>query len=122
MEGSMKTPAVNCNPQTGKIEIKGRSIPENAIKFYKPIMDWLDQYSSNPQKLTEVDLQLEYFNTSSSKCILDFFKKLILIFTAGNEMVINWIYVDDDDDMLEVGNDFQSMVKIPFRMIKVPEQ
>ena len=73
--GTQKTPTVNFN-SNGVIEIKGRSIPENSIEFYKPLVDWLDVYSSKPQVITEVNVQLEYFNTSSSKCILDVFKKL----------------------------------------------
>jgi hypothetical protein len=121
IEGSMKTPTVNLDPATGKIELKGRSIPENAVRFYQPIYDWLTQYQKNPQKLTEVHVHLDYFNTSSSKCILDFFKLLIAIYKDGNDMVINWYYVEEDDDMLEVGQEYQSMVKIPFKMIRVPE-
>jgi hypothetical protein len=70
IEGSPKTPTVNFEA-SGKIEIKGRSIPENSIEFYKPLIDWLDQYLTSPAKLTNVNVQLEYFNTSSSKCILD---------------------------------------------------
>ena len=56
--------------------LKGRSIPENSIELYKPLNEWLDQYASAPKPATVVDMKLEYFNTSSSKCILDFFKKL----------------------------------------------
>lgn len=121
IEGTQKTPTVNFNPSTGKIEIKGRSIPENSIEFYKPLVDWLEQYLSNAQKLTEVNVQLEYFNTSSSKCILDVFKKLEAIYKAGNEVVINWYYEEDDEDMLEAGEDYQSIIKIPFKMIEIAE-
>ena len=74
IEGSPKTPTVNFDPN-GVVELKGRSIPENSIEFYKPIIAWLDEYNSNAQSETAVNIQLEYFNTSSSKCILDVFKK-----------------------------------------------
>ncbi|HBX53330.1 MAG: nuclear pore complex subunit [Bacteroidetes bacterium RIFOXYA12_FULL_35_11] len=121
IEGTQKTPTVNFNHETGKIEIKGRSIPENSIEFYKPLVDWLEQYGAAPQKLTEVNVQLEYFNTSSSKCILDVFKKLEAIYKGGNEVVINWYYEEDDEDMLEAGEDYQSIIKIPFKMIEIAE-
>lgn len=121
IEGTPKTPTVNFLADTGKIEIKGRSIPENSIEFYKPLVDWLEQYSSVPCQLTEVDVQLEYFNTSSSKCILDVFKKLESIHKGGNEVVINWYYEEDDEDMLEAGEDYQSIIKIPFKMIEIEE-
>ncbi len=76
IEGTPKTPTVNFDADKGLVEIKGRSIPENSIEFYKPLVDWLEGYSSGPAGSTTVNVQLEYFNTSSSKCILDVFKKL----------------------------------------------
>ncbi|MGI6479667.1 MAG: DUF1987 domain-containing protein [Salinivirgaceae bacterium] len=118
IEGSPKTPTVNFEA-SGKIEIKGRSIPENSIEFYKPLIDWLDQYLTSPAKLTNVNVQLEYFNTSSSKCILDVLKKLEAIYKAGNEVVINWHYEEDDEDMLEAGEDYQSIIKVPFKMCEI---
>lgn len=118
--GTPKTPTVHFD-DAGKVEIKGRSIPENSIEFYKPLVDWLEQYLSTPAELTEVNIQLEYFNTSSSKCILDVFKKLEAIYKSGNEVVINWYYEEDDEDMLEAGEDYQSIIKIPFKMIETEE-
>jgi len=119
--GTPKTPTVNFSADSGIIEIKGRSIPENSIEFYKPLVDWLDAYASTPSLQTTVNIQLEYFNTSSSKCILDVFKKLENIFKSHNEVVINWYYEEDDEDMLEAGEDYQSILKIPFKMIEIEE-
>ena len=119
IEGTPKTPTVNFDATTGIIEIKGRSIPENSIEFYRPLVEWLEEYSKTPQKLTTVNIQLEYFNTSSSKCILDVFKKLETIKKARNEVVINWYYEEDDEDMLEAGEDYESIIRIPFKMIEV---
>jgi hypothetical protein len=119
IEGTPKTPTVNFDAATGIVEIKGRSIPENSIEFYRPLVEWLEEYSKEPQKLTTVNIQLEYFNTSSSKCILDVFKKLESIKKARNEVVINWYYEEDDEDMLEAGEDYESIIRIPFKMIEV---
>ncbi|MFO8236137.1 MAG: DUF1987 domain-containing protein [Bacteroidales bacterium] len=121
IEGTTKTPTVNLNPKTGTIEIKGRSIPENSIEFYRPVVEWLEEYADDPQKKTTVNVQLEYFNTSSSKCILDIFKKLETIKKARNEVVINWYYEEDDEDMLEAGEDYESIIRIPFKMIEIVE-
>jgi hypothetical protein len=119
LEGTPKTPTVNMDGATGIVEIKGRSIPENSIEFYRPLVEWLEDYSKEPQELTTVNIQLEYFNTSSSKCILDVFKKLEAIKKARNEVVINWYYEEDDEDMLEAGEDYESIIRIPFKMIEV---
>jgi hypothetical protein len=119
IDGTPKTPSVNMNPQSGVIEIKGRSIPENSIEFYKPVVDWLEEYASGPAEKTIVNVQLEYFNTSSSKCILDVFKKLEVLKKDQNEVIINWYYEEDDEDMLEAGEDYESIIKVPFKMIQI---
>jgi hypothetical protein len=121
IEGTGKTPHVNFEGTTGVLELKGRSIPENSIEFYKPLIDWLDHYARAPQATTVFRVQLEYFNTSSSKCILDLFKKLEGVRSAGNEVQVHWHYETDDEDMLEAGEDYQAILNLPFRMIEVEE-
>ncbi|HEX3008245.1 MAG TPA: DUF1987 domain-containing protein [Bacteroidales bacterium] len=119
IEGTAKTPTVKFDAELGVIEIKGRSIPENSIEFYKPLVDWLDKYSKVAKPITKVNVQLEYFNTSSSKCILDVFKKLESIHKTNKEVIINWYYEEDDEDMLEAGEDYESIIRVPFKMIEV---
>lgn len=120
IEGTAKTPTIKFDSAAGIIEIKGRSIPENSIEFYKPLIDWLDKYSFKPQGNTVVNIQLEYFNTSSSKCILDVFKKLEAINKIGSsKVIINWHYEEDDEDMSEAGEDYQAIINIPFNMVMI---
>ena len=109
----------NISPNTK--EISENSIPENSVEFYKPIIDWLDKFGDTPSDETNVNIQLEYFNTSSSKCILDIFKRLELIHKKGNPVEINWYYEEDDEDMFEAGEDYQSIINIPFKMIEMEE-
>ncbi len=119
IEKTPNTPKLFFNPDDGKIEIKGRSIPVNTIDFYRPFIELLEKYSASPKDVTEINIQLEYFNTSSSKCILDIFKKLESMYKNGSNIVVNWYYEKDDEDMLESGEDYQSIIKIPFNMIEV---
>ena len=118
IEGSAKTPTIEFKAE-GTLLIKGRSIPENSIEFYKPLIDWIGAYGGAPKEGTEVNIQLEYFNTSSSKCILDVFKKLETL--SSTKVAINWYYEEDDEDMLEAGEDYQAIIDIPFKMIEVEE-
>lgn len=118
IEGTAKTPTVNFVGTNGTLELKGRSIPENSIEFYKPLIDWIESYARSAKANTRVDVQLEYFNTSSSKCILDLFKKLEGV---GGEIVVQWYYEEDDEDMLEAGEDYEAIINIPFKMIEVEE-
>ena len=121
IEGTPKTPTITFDTTKGFLEIKGRSIPENSIEFYKPLVDWLEKYATKPQAATNVNIQLEYFNTSSSKCILDVFKKLEAINKSGSQVVINWFYEEDEEDMLEAGEDYQAIINVPFKMVQVTE-
>ncbi|MGC6531762.1 MAG: DUF1987 domain-containing protein [Flavobacteriales bacterium] len=118
IEGTAKTPTVSFSSASGTLEIKGRSIPENSIEFYKPLIDWIESYARQSKDTTQVNIQLEYFNTSSSKCILDLFKKLEGV---GGEIVVQWYYEEDDEDMLEAGEDYEAIINIPFKMIEVEE-
>ncbi|PCH91165.1 MAG: nuclear pore complex subunit [Bacteroidetes bacterium] len=123
IEPTPKTPLINFDPDKGHIEIRGRSIPENSLEFYKELLEWLDEYGNNPQAKTNVEVQLEYFNTSSSKCILDVFKALEGIHKkGGTEMVIHWYYEEDDEDMLEAGGDYEAIVTVPFEKIAIEEE
>ncbi|HRE96602.1 MAG: DUF1987 domain-containing protein [Flavobacteriales bacterium] len=119
IDGTPKTPTVTFSKDNGVLEIRGRSIPENSIEFYKPLIDWIEAYGKSPKGDTMVNIKLEYFNTSSSKCILDVFKKLETV--SGTNMTINWYYEEDDEDMLEAGEDYQAIINIPFKMIEVAE-
>jgi hypothetical protein len=123
IESTPKTPMVHFDPERGHIEIRGRSIPENSLEFYKTLLDWLEEYGNAPQSSTNVEVQLEYFNTSSSKCILDVFKALEGIHKKGKtEMVIHWYYEEDDEDMLEAGGDYEAIVTVPFEKIAIEEE
>ena len=121
IEGTPKTPTIKFDASTGVFDIKGRSIQENSVEFYKPLIDWLDLYKETPNNKTVVNIKLEYFNTSSSKCILDVFKKLETIHKAKNEVEVNWYYEEDDEDMLEAGEDYESIIRVPFKMIEIVE-
>ena len=120
-EGNSKTQTINFDLQSGSLEIKGRSVPENSVEFYRPLIEAIDKYSASAKPNTNVNIFLEYFNTSSSKCILDVFKKLEKIHKAGSAVTIHWKYEEEDDDMLEAGQDYEALVNLPFKMVEVAE-
>jgi len=120
LEGTNKTPLVNFSLQTGVLELGGKSIPENSFGFYQPLLNWIDEYSQNPQTKTDVKITLEYFNTSSSKCLLDIFRKLSALHQTGKSNVeVFWYYEEEDEDMMEAGQDYESLVDLKFSIIKL---
>ncbi len=116
-EQSPKTPHITLNPSSGVFEMQGKSIPDNSVMFYKPLFEWLESYLLQPAPVTTLNIQLDYFNTSSAKCIADLFKKLEQISIRGKgQVVINWLYKEFDEDMIEAGEDYKTIVKVPFNV------
>ena len=120
LEATMKTPSIEFDSLQGLLEIKGRSNPENTLDFYRPLVAWVDEYVQNPAEKTTVNIHLEHFNTSSSKSILEVFRALEPIHKASKgEIVVNWFYEDDDEDILEAGENYEAITGLPFRMVAI---
>jgi len=121
-EGSLTTPDVLFDPNTGLIELRGKSIPENSFEFYEPLYDWLSEYSSDPQPETNVNLSMEYFNTSSSKEFMKFFRKLEALHKSGlTNVKIKWYHETDDEEMMEMGESLDREVEIPVEIVAIDE-
>ncbi|MGD1891330.1 MAG: DUF1987 domain-containing protein [Cyclobacteriaceae bacterium] len=110
---TMKTPDIFFDLEMGNFEIKGRSIPENSIDFYSQVMNWLDEYEKKPNEETKLSVKLEYFNTSSSKCLIDIFRRLEKLHGHRTNVEVHWYYEEEDEDMKESGEDFRDLVKMP---------
>lgn len=121
VEGTVKTPTVVLDADAGVLLIRGRSIPENTIDFFSPINNWVDSYCAVPKDKTTFQIRLEYFNTSTSKCLLDLLRKFENINKFRSEVTVEWYYEINDDDMEEAGQDYQAIVELPFNMIEVEE-
>lgn len=117
IKGTEDTPSVILDKAAKRFEFSGRSIPEDVNQFYKVILEWIDEYSKDPNDRTEIHFKLEYFNTASSKIILDMLLKFEEIVESGKEVVIKWHYHEDEEDMLEAGEEYADIVDIPFDYI-----
>jgi len=113
------TPKMSFNANTGIFELSGRSMPEVAMNIYKPIIDWLDQYFLNPQKETQIIFRLSFFNTSSSKYIMEMLKKMENAYKRNISVKAVWYC--EDEDLLDLANDYQALVKIPMEINKIEE-
>ena len=117
IESSAETPEIILDKKSNTFIFKGKSLPENPIFFYKPVLNWLDDYINDPNPETKVSFMMAYFNTSSSKIILDIMKRLELIKKSGHDVVINWMFREDDEDMLEAGEIYSERISVPFNLI-----
>lgn len=117
IEPTHKTPKVYLDPAENVFELSGRSIPEDSVGFYQRVLAWIDEYAKSPLPKTHFKFELEYFNTSSSKNILELLKKLESIHTDGHEVQISWYYDEDDEDMEETGEDYKALLAVPLELI-----
>ncbi len=115
INGTEDTPSIILDKTTNTFEISGRSLPEDVVTFYKPTIDWLEAFGNAPNNNFSFDFKLEYFNTASSKIILDILMKLDEVAeNKGASITINWHYDKNDDDMQEAGEEYAELVSLPF--------
>jgi hypothetical protein len=119
LEPKAKTPLVNFDNKTGVMFLKGMSCSENSLEFYRPVLDWVERYGKSPLDSTTVNIEFKYFNTSSAKCILDVLEKFANIYNMGNNVVFNWHYEKNDEEMLEAGENFSEILGIPFNIREI---
>jgi hypothetical protein len=117
IQGTEDTPKITLDKDNEIMEISGRSLPEDVTSFYDPVLAWLDEYSQSPNKQTIFNFKLVYFNTASSKLLLDILMKLEEIHENGNEVLIRWHFPEDDEDMEEAGEEYADIVDVPFEQI-----
>ena len=113
------TPSVYFNPKKGIMDLRGKSCPENPLLFYRYLFKSLDQFATQPHDFLKTNMAFEYFNTSSSKCLFHYLKKLDELEKQGKKVMVNWFYEDADDDMYETGEDLSSFFSMPFNFIGV---
>jgi len=115
--GTDDTPTVILDSDNDVFEISGRSLPEDVTAFYEPILNWLEDYANSPNAKTVFTFKLVYFNTASSKLLLDILMKLEQMHEDGKEVLIRWFYPEDDEDMQEAGEEYADIVDIPFEQV-----
>lgn len=117
IEPTEDTPKILLDLTANSLEFSGISIPEDAAQFYQPVMDWLDKFSQSPAAGANFVFKLEYFNTASSKVILDILLKIDEINSAANSgLKVTWFHEEDDEDMQEAGEEYAELVELAFEL------
>ena len=105
IEATKYTPIITLDVE-GTMTLVGKSYPENTFEFYAPMMEWVKEYFENNAKdTTTVNMEITYFNSSSSKLFFDFFD-LLEEYGGDNKININWIYDEENESAEEAGEDF----------------
>ena len=117
LEQTDDSPFVMLDKENNRFEISGKSLPEDVVDFYQPILDWLNTYRSEPNPKTEFSIKLIYFNTASSKLILDILMIFEEMVEEGHNVLIKWLSIQSDEDMQEAGKEYEEMVDVPFEHV-----
>lgn len=120
LEGTSETPEIELNAKNGTFIFSGRSLPENPLSFYEPVKQWLTQYALKPAPTTHAKFAFDYFNTASSKLILELIDVIKAAEKNNSKIVFEWHYQEDDEDMMEAGEDFESLTDSEFTFIPYP--
>lgn len=115
--GNELTPKACFDKEQNTFSLSGRSIPENAIDIYAPIIDWWQQYLQNPNPETTIDMNFEYINSSSMKQIAKLIAILDTVPACESKITVNWHYNTDDTDSKLQAERLAKMVKFPFVLI-----
>jgi len=108
------SPEVVLDKEKQDMYISGKSLPEDVVDFYQPVLDWLEAYRKAPNASTVFQLKLLYFNTASSKMIMDILMIFEEMVEEGREVRIQWFSLASDEDMQEAGQEYEEMVDVPF--------
>lgn len=111
------TPTIRFDAKTGELLLEGKSFPPDVTTFFKEILNWLDEYILNPAESTTMKLKLDYFNTASSKIVMDILYKMEEMHQKGHKVIVEWFYPEDDEDMMETGKEYEELINVPFKQI-----
>ena len=119
IEATKYTPQIDFDLKNGILCISGRSYPENTAEFYQPIVSWIRQNVQNQSdKVFVFNMDIAYFNSSSSKVFMDIFEMLDKSAQRTENITINWYYDKDDEIILEHGEEFQEDLEyIKFHLV-----
>jgi len=114
IEGSDDSPEVLLDKTSGEFVISGKSLPEDVVDFFEPVLEWLEAYADDPLEKTVFNFKLIYFNTASSKLILDILMVLEDMKSIGHEVLVKWHSQQTDEDMQEAGEEYAELVDVEF--------
>lgn len=114
LDGEEEEATVTLDKNNGKFEFSGRFLPQNAKEFFAPIFDWINDYVVNPNNKTVLTFKMDYFNTASSKKILDMLSIFEQIHGGQTDVEVHWYSYETDTDILEAGKGYSELVNLPF--------
>ncbi|MBP5368324.1 MAG: DUF1987 domain-containing protein, partial [Bacteroidales bacterium] len=115
---TIDTPAIILDKSTGEMSFSGRSLPEDVLKIYQPVQNWFKEYCQDPNPETEIEFNLDYYNSSTSRIIVKLLIETEKIHNKTSNVHILWFYRANDEVMKNRGLELKSVVNLPFDMVE----
>jgi len=115
--GSQSTPSIQASTETGVLEMRGDSYPENSFELFKPVFDWVEYFIAKESQPLQVKLYLLYLNTSSIKALMDIFDMLETAHRAGRQVSVRWFYDQQNERVAELAEEFKEDCTFPFEVV-----
>lgn len=119
LKATVKSPEITFDHEKGTLSFSGKSIPERTVEFYTPVLVWVKEYVKSPPQKTTCDFRLEYYNSRSKKYMMEILKILVVLQEQGKELVVNWHYEENDEDVQETGEMLKELLGININFIVV---
>ncbi len=119
LKGTEETPEIFFDKNKPEFRVTGKSYMEDATTHYTHVIDWLKEYSKYPNPITNFKFELEYVNTASSKIVHDILDILDDISLQEHEVIVEWHYFQEDEDMLELGREYEEVYQVPFKFEEI---
>jgi Domain of unknown function (DUF1987). len=117
IEKTKSTPGIDFDVTSGLLQIKGESFPENVVKFYAPIIDWIKNYINSEAKETTLEFEIIYFNSSTSKVFMTIFDFLDKEVGNGKSIKVKWLCDSENETAIECGEEFKEDIDLlPFEI------
>ncbi|HEY0031569.1 MAG TPA: DUF1987 domain-containing protein [Bacteroidia bacterium] len=114
IKASNNTPHIILDADSNDFFIEGKSFPEDSKEFYRPVIEWMDEFKTTKPKSVRVSFNLFYLSSSSIISVKQFLMKVVDLSTAGTQATVIWSYDDDDDDIKKTGEDYQKLTRLHF--------
>ena len=119
IQKTKKTPLIHLNIAENVFQIKGPSFSEDIVDVYNPIIDWIDEYIPNIEKDLICELYFTVLNSASHKKIFQILIRLNSYLDNGKVIKVKWYYDEDDEDIMEMGEDLIELINLPIELISV---
>ena len=119
LKGTEEAPEVIFDKDKSEFRISGKSYMEDATTHYAHVLGWLEEYRKDPNPKTVFKFELEYVNTASSKIVHDILDALDNLYLDDNDVLIEWKYYEEDEDMLELGQEYDEIYEVPFKFEQI---